>query len=325
MMPEEILIKNKRIFITGGAGFIGSHLTRIFLENDNEVVIYDNMHRDAISNTDLAKSKNLTIIKGDVLDAGNIKKSIEGANIVIHLASIAGVDTVMKLPVLTMKTAILGTFNTLEASLTLPKFERFIDVSTSEVFGVYAYRVTEEGVTSLGAVGEARWTYAVSKLATEHLAHNYFKETGLPTVAIRPFNVFGPNQVGIGAIHEFIVRAIKGEEIIIHNDGDQIRSWCYIDDFTSGMILCLENQKAVGQSFNIGNPKNTLTIYNLAKEVVRISDSKSKIVHKKWDFPDVELRVPKIDKAREILGYEPCFDLETGLKRTLDWYKTKIK
>ena len=309
--------------MTGGAGFIGSHLSKIFLENDNEVVIYDNFHRDAISKTDLANNPKLSIVKGDVLDFDHLKKTMEGSQIVIHLASIAGVDTVMKMPVLTMKTAIIGTFNALEAALCLKKCERFIDLSTSEVFGIYAYKVAEEGATSLGAVGEARWTYAVSKLATEHMAHNYWKETKLPTISIRPFNVFGPNQIGKGAIHEFIVRAVKNEDLIINNDGDQIRSWCYIDDFISGVMLCLENPKAVGHSFSIGNPKNTLTTYNLAKEIIRVSDSSSKIVHQKWDFPDVELRVPNIEKAKTLLGFNPVFDLEIGLKLTLEWYKRR--
>jgi len=246
---------------------------------------------------------------------------MQGCECIVHMASIAGVDTVMKHPVLTMKTAILGTFNAIEAGLTLKNLERFIDVSTSEVFGAYAYKIAEEGATSLGAVGEARWTYAVSKLATEHMAHNYYKEKNLPTVSLRPFNVFGPNQVGIGAIHTFMASAIKGDDLIVHNDGDQIRSWCYIDDFIEGILLCLEDKKAIGHSFNIGNPKNTLTIYNLAKDVIRISNSKSKIVHKKWNFPDVELRVANIDKAKELLGFEPKFDLEEGLKLTYEWYR----
>ncbi len=319
------MIKGKRIFITGGAGFIGSHLAKVLIDNENEVVIFDNFHRDAISNIPIADHKNIHIEKGDVLDYSHMKKAMAGCDMVVHLASIAGVDTVMKLPVLTMKTAILGTFNALEASLTLNKCQRFIDVSTSEVFGVYSYKISEGGSTTLGAVGEARWTYAVSKLATEHMAHNYHKETGLPAISVRPFNVFGPNQVGKGAIHEFVVRALKDKDIEIHNDGDQIRSWCYIDDFIVGLLLCMEEENAIGHSFNIGNPKNTLTIYSLAKEIVRLSGSKSDLRHKKWDYADVELRVPNIEKAREILGYAPEYDMETGLIETIKWYKSQMK
>lgn len=110
-----------------------------------------------------------------------------------------------------------------------------VDFSTSEVFGSYAFKVLEVDATSFGAVGEARWTYAVSKLATEHLAHNYFKQFGIPTVAIRPFNIFGPGQVDEGAIHRLIMQALRGQDITIHNDRSQIRAWCYIDAIVDGI------------------------------------------------------------------------------------------
>src|SRR4029077_5657578 len=122
-----------------------------------------------------------------------------------------GVDTVLKNPVLTMKVSMLGTYHVLEAAREAGQCKRLIDFSTSEVFGRYAYHVTEFDATTLGAVGEARWTYAVAKLATEHLAMNYWKEFGLPACSIRPFNIYGPRQVGEGAIHHFIRRALKGE------------------------------------------------------------------------------------------------------------------
>jgi len=258
-----------------------------------------------------------------VLDPEAVAQAVEGADIVVHMASIAGVDTVMRNPVRTMEVSLLGTYNVLEACRKSGRIERFVDFSTSEVFGRYAYRVTEGDATSLGAVGEARWTYAVSKLATEHLAHNYFKQYGLPTVAIRPFNVFGPRQVGEGAVHQFIVRALRNEDLVIHNDGAQIRSWCYIDDIVRGLLLALEAPGALGQSFNVGNPRNTLTIYNLAREIGRLAGSNSRLRCVEWRFADVELRIPDIEKARRILGYEPEVDLEEGLRRTIDWYRAK--
>jgi UDP-glucuronate decarboxylase len=142
------------------------------------------------------------------------------------------------------------------------------------------------------------------------------------TLRIRPFNIFGPNQVGEGAVHRFIVRALKNRSLEVHNEGDQIRSWCYIDDIIEGILLCLGKKEAVGQAFNIGNPRNTLTIHYLAKEILRISKSKSKIVYKPWPQQDVELRIPDIEKAKRLLGYEPKFDLETGLEKTIDWYRS---
>ena len=261
------------------------------------------------------------LLVGDVCDLDALIRAVEGQDIVVHMASIAGVDTVMRNPVRTMNVALKGTMNALEASLRNDKLERFLDFSTSEVFGRYAYKVTEGDVHKLGSVGEARWTYAVAKLATEHLALSYFKQHTLPAVSIRPFNIYGPRQVGEGAIHHFIVRALKGEPLHVHNDGAQIRSWCYVDDIVQGILFCLASPDAVGQAFNIGNPRSTLTIYNLAREIVRLCGSSSETRCIPWDQADVELRIPDIEKARAILGYEPLVDLEDGLLRTIDWYR----
>jgi nucleoside-diphosphate-sugar epimerase len=237
------------------------------------------------------------------------------------MASIAGVDTVLRNPVLTMRIALLGTDNALEAAREHGKIDRFIDFSTSEVFGRYAYHVTEFDSTTLGAVGEARWTYAVAKLATEHLAMNYHKEFGLKACSIRPFNVYGPRQVGEGAVHHFIRRAIAGEKLTIHNDGSQIRAWCYIDDIIEAILLCLEKDDAIGHAFNIGNARSTVTIYNLAREIIRLSSSSSSLEFIDWPNTDVEIRVPNVSKSREVLGFEAKVNLEEGLLRTIQWYR----
>lgn len=306
------------VLITGGAGFIGSHLAERLCEQ-NKVTIFDNFKRDSLKFTSLRSHPNVTTISGDVryLDSVSILGDFSH---VIHLAAIAGVDSVMKKPVETMEVALLGTYNLLKV-FHGRNIKRFIDFSTSEVFGTYAYKVEEKDTTSVGAVGEARWTYAVSKLATEHLALNFHKQYGMPTCAIRPFNIFGPNQQGEGAVHEFIKRSLAGEPLEIHNEGDQIRSWCYVSDIVDATVMCLEKPKAVGQTFNIGNPRNTLTIYQLAKEIKRLTNSKSEIVFRKRETTDVELRIPKITKAWELLGYEPKIDLEEGLRRTIDFYE----
>jgi nucleoside-diphosphate-sugar epimerase len=315
-------VTGKRVFLTGGAGFIGTTLCAQ-LVRDNEVVIFDNEHRNALRYTELLNHKNVSFIHGDVLDYQAVLEGMKGCQIVVHLAAIAGVDTVIKHPVLTMKVNLLGTYHVLEAALK-HGVERLVDFSTSEVFGSYAFRVQEADVTSLGPIGEIRWTYAVSKLATEHMAHNYYKEFELPTVSIRPFNIYGPLQVGLGAIHAFVVRALQGEDIVIHNDGSQIRAWCYVDDIIDGVILALTKQEAVGEAFNIGNPRSVITVYNLAREVIRLSSSKSSIRFEVRDQADVELRVPSIDKARKLLGYAPKVDLEEGLLRTIQWYRRKV-
>jgi UDP-glucose 4-epimerase len=193
--------------------------------------------------------------------------------------------------------------------------------STSEVFGQYAFRSTETDNTVMGKVGEARWTYAVSKLAEEHLAISYHKEMGLPTSVVRPFNIYGPGQVGEGAMSIFIQRALKDETIEIHGDGTQIRAWCYVDDMVEGTLLCMEHPKAIGESFNIGNQEAVITIYGLAKMVCQTLGSKSKIIFSGRSTVDVELRVPAVKKARELLGFEAKVDLDNGIKRTADYYR----
>lgn len=318
------MTKDKKILLTGGAGFIGTKLCQMLCDH-NEILIYDNLNRNSIKDTKLLEKKNIKLVQGDILDINSIKDAVNEfkPNIVIHLAAVAGIDTVIKNPVNTMKVNMIGTYNVLEAIKDL-KIERFIDFSTSEVFGSYAYKVDEKQTTNLAPVGEARWTYSVSKLAGEHLAHSYYKEYGVPVVTVRPFNIYGPGQVGEGAIHQFVKRAIAGEEIQIHGDGDQIRSWCYIDDFVEGILLCLEKEEAVGHSFNIGNPRGTVTISMLAKLVKEIAKSKSEIVYVPKTYVDVELRIPSVDKAKEILGYAPKYDLELGLENTINWYRSVL-
>lgn len=317
------MIKCKKIFLTGGAGFIGTKLANE-LYRDNHIHIYDNLNRNSIKNTNLLKNLNITLEQGDILDFEQIKKSIVSyqPDIIIHLAAVAGIDTVIKSPTATMKVNMVGTYHVLESAITSNhKVERFIDFSTSEVFGSYAYKVEETSTTNLAPVGEARWTYSVSKLAAEHLTHSYYKEFGLPTVSVRPFNIYGPGQVGEGAIHVFVNKALNNEDLCIHGDGDQIRSWCYVDDFVNAILLCLENKEAVGGSFNIGNPRGTITINHLAEMIVRLSESNSKIVRVPKNYVDVELRIPSIEKARQVLGYEPSVDLTEGLLRTINWYR----
>lgn len=317
------MLEGRTLLLTGGAGFIGTALTRRLAER-NEVRVFDNLRRNALTEAGLADHPNVKLIVGDVRDAAALRKATEGAQYVVHMASIAGVDTVLKNPVLTMEVGLEGTINALRAAVDAGKVERFIDFSTSEVFGSYAFRVREADVTSLGAVGEARWTYAVAKLATEHLAHNYWKQYGLPTCSIRPFNIYGPGQVGEGAIHAFVLRALRNQPITIHNEGDQIRSWCFIDDIVESILLALERPEAVGQAFNIGNPRSTITIYQLARLVVQLAGSTSPLQFVEWNFPDVELRIPDVKKAEKLLGFRSQVDLEDGIARTIAWYREKL-
>jgi nucleoside-diphosphate-sugar epimerase len=314
------MLEGSTILITGGAGFIGTALTRRLIAK-NRVRIFDNLRRNALSAAGLDKHPNVSLQVGDVRDEAALREAMRGVDYVVHMASIAGVDTVLKNPVLTMDVSLLGTMNALRVANEAGGIKRFIDFSTSEVFGSYAFRVREADVTSLGAVGEARWTYAVSKLATEHLAHNYYRQYGLPTCSIRPFNIYGPGQVGEGAIHAFVTRALRNEPLTIHNQGDQIRAWCYIDDIVEAVLVALVSEGAVGEAFNIGNPRSTVTIYHLARMIIQAADSRSELRFVRWDHPDVELRVPDVKMAEERLGFSAGVDLDVGLARTIEWYR----
>jgi len=318
----ETPIKDCRIFITGGAGFIGSTLIGRLIE-DNDIVVYDDLRRNALAGRSYAQHPRLRVVEGDILDLPRLRTAMEGANIVVHCAAVAGIDTVIKRPTETMRINMIGTANALEAARPLPHLRRFVDFSTSEVFGTSAFRADETDRTEIGAVGEARWTYAVSKLAGEHLAKAYHQEFGIPVVTLRPFNVYGPGQVGEGALRTFIMRALRDEEIQIHGDGNQIRAWCYVDDFIEGLLLAMTHPRAVGESFNIGNSRAVVTVFGLAQTVVRVLQSRSAIRFTNKSYADVELRVPSVKKARELIGFEAKTDLEDGILRTAEFFKNR--
>ena len=178
-----------------------------------------------------------------MLDADAMHELARGATHVVHCAAIAGVDPVLESPVRTMRVNVIGTYNLLEAAVaTLDSLERFVDFSTSEVFGTHAFRVEEGQVSTIGSVGEGRWTYAVSKLAGEHMAHAYPTSSACLLVTVHPFNVFGPGQIGGGAIRAFIEKALAGRDPG-HPRGrfPQIRAWCYVDDMVAGTLACPSN------------------------------------------------------------------------------------
>ena len=317
------MLKGKRIFITGGAGFIGSLLAK-YLVQENNILIYDNLHRNALQYQNIDQEKNLSFVRGNILDAHHLKSVLQEfcPTHIIHCAAIAGIDTVIKMPTTTLRVNTIGTANLLEAIHQLNlSTERIVLFSTSEIFGQHAFQSTEAHSAVIGAVGEARWTYAISKLANEHFAQAYYQEFGLPCTIIRPFNIYGPGQVGEGALSTFIKQALKNNPISIHGDGTQIRAWCYIDDMINGIMKCLINPKAIGQSFNIGNSRAVLTIYGLANSVCRILNSSSDIQFSGKNIADIELRIPDVNKAKEMLDFEAKIDLNQGILLTADYYR----
>ena len=318
------MIEGKTIFITGGAGFIGSTLAARLADN-NRIIIYDNLSRNSLKDTSCVNHPNLDLIKGDVLDFEHLSRAMRGADIIVHCAAIAGIRTVVKSPVTTMRVNMIGSANVLQAADQLPDCERVVCFSTSEVFGQRAFRSSETDRMVMGKVGEARWTYAVSKLTVEHLAVAYYKERRLPTTVIRPFNVYGPAQAGDGAIKGFVLRALRGLPLEVHGDGTQIRAWCYVDDAVDGVLSAMVHPKALGESFNIGNQRAVVTIYGLANIVVRVLASDSIVIYTRKDYADVEIRVPVVLKAQQLLGFEAKVDLEEGIRRTADFYRSQIE
>lgn len=314
-------IKMRSIFITGGSGFIGSAISLRLVEH-SRIVAYDNCLRDALRFTQLKKHKNFKFITGDILDYKKLKKSMRGCGIIIHLAAIAGVSSYYNTPLKTMEVNMLGTRSLLEAAKEMP-IERFINFSTSEVYGINAKNVNEGSPTIQGPMSEKRWCYAISKIAAEKLCFSYYWEYGLPVISIRPFNIYGPGQIGEGAIKIFALRALGNKTIFVNGNGSQVRAWCHIDDLVEAVMLCLEKKQALGQVFNIGNRQEPISSLRLAELVKKISSSNSKIVFRKSRHTDVKIRIPDTSKARNILGFKAKIGLRQGIDDAVLWYASE--
>lgn len=317
--PQDFGVKNKSILITGGAGFIGSHLAERLIGH-NEITVFDNFTRNALKLTNLGKNKKLKVIRGDILNFSACLRACQQADLVIHCAGVAGIYSVGVNPLKTLEVNLLGTNNILRAAIR-SKVRHFIEFSTSEVYGAEHYRACENSFLQIGPPGTSRWIYALSKLASEHLSIAHFLRGEIPVTVVRPFNVYGPRQVGEGAIRNIILRALKNQPITIFNDGNQIRSWCHIQDFTDCILRIIGRKKTFGQVFNIGNPMATCTIHSLALQIIEITGSRSRIEFRPHPGPEIDLRVPSTNKAEKLLGYRPSILLKEGLTQTCCWYR----
>jgi UDP-glucose 4-epimerase len=314
-------IRGQRVLITGGAGFIGASLAQRLVD-ENDVVLFDLGYEGSSASLSSAWGHpNLEAVEGDILDADAVASAVEGADLVVHLAAVVGVKNVLTRGRDTIEINFSGTSNVLRALEGRPELKRMVYFSTSEVFGMSAFRAGEDTPSSIGPVSEARWTYSIAKLAGEHLVHTYHRELGMPTAIVRPFNVFGPLRLGDHAMLRFITAALRGEDLEVHGDGTQIRSWCYIDDFVDALIRVMWRPEAVGETFNIGNPRNTITIYELARRVIRLLDSTSRVRFVEIDFSDIDVRVPRLRKAEHLLDFRPSVELDEAVVETARWYK----
>lgn len=317
------MIRDKKILITGGAGFVGAILIKNLIK-DNQITVVDNFSRDALSQSAAFSHPNLRIENLDVTLSSSFQHLDTDFEIIIHLAAIAGIDAVIADPIRTMEVNFLGAMHVLKFAATNTRVSRVVIFSTSEIYGSDAFNKHESDNAVTGTAGEARWSYAVSKLSSEHLAMAYFHKKQLPIVIIRPFNIYGPGQVGEGAIHKFITQAVSNETISIDGNGSQVRAWCYVDDFIQGVLLSMTENSAVGEAFNIGNSETALSILDLAKLVIRKVNSTSQIVHEPALSADIAIRVPTTLKATELLGFTAKIGLEEGILETAEWVKGKL-
>lgn len=316
------MIHGKQVLITGGAGFIGTHVAER-LADHNEVTLLDVNLENALSYSSLARDGRVRKVRGDVREAEPLAREVADCQILLHFASILGVRDVIENARATIDTIILGTRNVLEAASNNQMIERIVYISTSEVYG----NITDarEGVAAaVGTTNDARLCYASAKLMGEHQVWAYHRDFGLPTVIIRPFNIYGPRRTVSHAVGVFIVKALAGRDVTLHGDGSQLRSWCYIDDFCDGIIASIESDGAIGEDFNLGNPVTATSIYDLAERTIRLAGSSSKLTTTAHTFTDIGVRAPNSVKARERLGYSPRFGMDAGLQPTIQWYKDHL-
>lgn len=312
------------ILITGGAGFIGSALTSRLLADGHDVRVLDNLrHGEAHGRL----PSDVEFIEADVRDVAAVKAAAgRGCDRIVHLASIAGVKSVSSTPIDTMAVGFDGANNVFRAALE-NNVEGVLCFSSSEVYGTHVGGIPEDAPTPIPPPSDRRWGYAAVKLATEHLARAYSYAHALPVVSFRIFNTYGPGQLGDSAVHNF-VRAMKaGEPLIIRGDGASVRTWCYIDDTIEATVRVLERLPDLGgEVFNIGNPYTVRTTKELAEMVSYLGEHWAPMSRREVRCEyveggsDVRIRIPNIDKAKELLLWEPKIDLFEGLKRTIGYY-----
>jgi len=323
---RQLELKNKNILITGGSGFIGSYLLELLIDK-NQICVIDNEYRG--SNIEHIKrthskhfKKNVQFINSDITEKNKLVRILKQfkPDLVFHLAGITGVFTVLKDPMKVIDVNLIGSYNLAQAITCVDSVKKLVYASTSEVYGPTAYQLDEDSFTTQGTAYDPRWSYATSKLFAEHIFVALERQFGVDVTIGRLFNVYGPKQIGSGAIHEFVKKAIANKSLTIYDDGSQIRAWCYIHDCMSGIRLITERGHGI---YNIGNPHEALTSIALARLVIDITKSKSNLIYRKLKSSDVRVRVPNIQKISK-LGYKPKFTLKEGLLQTIEWYKNNI-
>ena len=314
--------------ITGGAGFIGSHLADQLLREGHRVLVLDNLSTGAIAN--IAHLKNHPRFHYTIDTVTNeplLAELIDQCDVVFHLAAAVGVKLIVEAPVHTIETNVHGTEVVLEHANKKKKL--VLIASTSEVYGKSAdVPFREDADLVLGATSRHRWAYACSKMIDEFLALAYWKERKLPVIIVRLFNTVGPRQTGRYGmvIPTFVRQALAGQPITVFGDGEQSRSFTYVGDVVRGVIALIDEPRAVGHVFNIGNGRE-ISIGELASKVRTMTGSRSEIVSIPYDqayeagFEDMPRRVPDISKINQLVGYEPTVELDEILTRVIEYVR----
>ncbi len=316
------------VLITGGAGFIGSHLAEKFLDSGDCVTVFDDLSTGSYKNIrGLSGRDGFIFEEGDVLDMALLEGLVKKSDCVCHLAAAVGVRYVIDNPIKSIEINVNGTENVLK--LADKHGKKVFLASTSEVYGKTENRAfSEDDDRLVGSTNVSRWSYACSKALDEFLSMAYFKERGLPVVIGRFFNTCGPRQTGKYGmvIPRFVSLALKNKPLAVHGDGRQTRSFCHVGDAVRAVAMLLSEKKAEGGIFNIGSPEPE-TIAGLAGKIIALSGSGSRIEYVPYekafdgDFEDMRYRVPDISKISSLTGYRPEHTLETILLEVIDYFR----
>jgi len=318
------------LLITGGAGFIGSHLTEAALNSGHRVIVLDDLSSGSIDNLAAVRSHpRLEFVPESVLASNVVAEMVDRADLIFHLAATVGVFNIIESPVATIMNNIGGTEMVLK--MAAKKKKKVLVTSTSEVYGKSAaIPFREDGDLIFGNTSKSRWSYAASKAVDEFLALAYWREFGVPTVVVRLFNCIGPRQVGRYGmvVPRFIRQVLRGENVTVYGTGTQSRCFTYVSDVIAGLMALSSEDRAVGEVFNLGNPQE-IGIAALAQRIIDLTESKSRIEYVPYEkayehgFEDMERRVPDIGKAASLVGFSPKVPLEEALERTIEWFRTK--
>ena len=317
-----------KVLVTGGAGFIGSHLVERLLARGDEVCVLDNLTTGAYQNVErFVENSRFRLVVTKVTDETAVEREVMWADHVYHLAAAVGVRLIVEQPVMTLATNILGSEVVL--GLCAKHHRRTLLASTSEVYGkLDTVPFREDDASVIGPTSKSRWAYGCAKMVDEFLALAYHSERGLPVVIVRLFNTVGPRQRGrYGMVlPRFVQQALLGEDLVVHGTGQQSRCFGDVSDVVEGMLRLMSEPQALGQVFNLGNDQE-ITIEDLARRVIERAGSASEIVHVPYSeafesgFEDMQRRVPCLDKARQLVGYRPTVDLDGIIDRVIAYYR----